>query len=339
MKAIMPDLQLKKVLIIQTASIGDVILSTPLLEQLHQSFPMAQIDLLIKQGNDGLFENHPFLNTLWIWEKNRHKYKNLFKLWRKIRKSHYDMIINVQRFASTGFLTAFGGASISVGFSKNPLSFLFTKKIKHRIGSNMPPLHETERNHALIEWLSGGTSPKPALYPGTVDRARVSALKTRAYICIAPASLWFTKQFPTKKWIEFVKEVPTSYNVYLLGSKADHGLCETIVNTAEHPSCLNLAGRLSLLESAALMADARMNFVNDSAPMHLASSVNAPTTAIFCSTVPEFGFGPLSDNAILIQSEQKLNCRPCGLHGKKDCPEGHFDCANTISIQQLLERI
>lgn len=335
----MPEFQPTKVLVIQTASIGDVILTTPLLEQLHQSFPMSRIDMLIKQGNDGLFESHPFVHTLWLWDKSHHKYRNLYKLWIKVRKVKYDLIINVQRFASTGFLTAFGGAAVSVGFTKNPFGFLFSKKIKHQIGLNAAPMHETERNHALVAWLTGGKAPRPALYPGIDDRARVSALKTRAYICIAPASLWFTKQYPLEKWIEFVQKIPADYNVYLLGSRADHSLCETILSESGHSACLNLAGRLSFLESAALMADARMNYVNDSAPMHLASSVNAPTTAIFCSTVPSFGFGPLSDNAQLIESEKTLSCRPCGLHGKKKCPEGHFDCANTISTQKLLERI
>ena len=87
------------------------------------------------------------------------------------------------------------------------------------------------------------------------------------------------------------------------------------------------------------MKDARMNFVNDSAPMHLASSVNAPTTAIFCSTVPSYGFGPLSDNSVIIETTKNLKCRPCGLHGFKKCQEKHFECANSINNKQLLSRI
>jgi len=87
------------------------------------------------------------------------------------------------------------------------------------------------------------------------------------------------------------------------------------------------------------MQQAEMNFVNDSAPQHMASSVNAPVTAIFCSTVPAFGFGPVSDNAVVIETKDKLNCRPCGLHGWQKCPEGHFNCAESITTQQLLNRI
>ena len=102
---------------------------------------------------------------------------------------------------------------------------------------------------------------------------------------------------------------------------------------------MNLAGKLSFLESTALMRDAVMNFMNDSAPLHLASAVNAKITAIFCSTVPSFGFGPMSEDSIIVQTKEKLKCKPCGLHGLKDCPEDHFKCAITIDKNELLKRI
>jgi len=78
-----------------------------------------------------------------------------------------------------------------------------------------------------------------------------------------------------------------------------------------------------------------MNYVNDSAPMHLASAVNAPVTAVFCSTVPAFGFGPLSDKSFIAEKKEKLYCRPCTLHGKKSCPEQHFKCAEDIQVENV----
>ena len=103
--------------------------------------------------------------------------------------------------------------------------------------------------------------------------------------------------------------------------------------------CLNLAGKMSFLQTASLMKDASMNFVNDSAPLHIASAMNAPVTAIFCSTIPEFGFGPLSGDAFVIQTNKKLECKPCGLHGLNHCPKKHFDCAMTIDKNELLKLI
>ena len=178
---------------------------------------------------------------------------------------------------------------------------------------------------------------RPKLYPSKHDFARVSQYKTRKFITVSPASLWFTKQYPKEKWIEFVASLDEDLTVYFLGSKKEKPLCDDIIIQAGHTNCLNLAGNLSVLESAALMRDAVMNYTNDSAPMHLASAMNAPVAAVYCSTIPEFGFGPLSENSHIIQTCRQLSCRPCGLHGFKKCPKNHFDCAYTIENKQLLE--
>ena len=95
-----------------------------------------------------------------------------------------------------------------------------------------------------------------------------------------------------------------------------------------------MAGKLTFLESTALISKAQMTYTNDSAVMHFASAVNAPVTAIYCSTVPGFGFGPLSDQSTIVETSENLSCRPCGLHGKKACPEGHFKCSE-IAIEQI----
>ena len=84
------------------------------------------------------------------------------------------------------------------------------------------------------------------------------------------------------------------------------------------------------------MQNAFMNYTNDSAPLHIASAMNAPVTAVFCSTVTWFGYTPLSDKSFVVERAEPLYCRPCGLHGRKQCPEGHFKCALDISKNQLL---
>ena len=327
-----------KILIIQTASIGDVILATPIIEKLHDFFPDSLIDFLLKKGNESLFAHHPKLNKVIVLDKKTKKIQNLFKVFELIRNTKYDYIINIQRFASSGLITAFSGAKQTIGFKKNPFSIFFNKRIKHIIDPKTG-IHEVERNLKLIEGFTNNDKYPVKLYPSKKDFAKMSQYKTNSYICISPASLWFTKQYPTEKWIEFVKEIPSNQNVYFLGSKADFNLCEKIIKDSNLENTLNFAGRLSLLESAALMKDAHMNFVNDSAPMHLASSMNAAITAIFCSTIPEFGFGPLSDNSAVIEIDHKLNCRPCGLHGHKQCPKNHFKCGYEIKKEQLLMRI
>jgi ADP-heptose:LPS heptosyltransferase len=118
----------------------------------------------------------------------------------------------------------------------------------------------------------------------------------------------------------------------LIGGKSDKVYLDELLRAAKRKNCANLAGKLSLLESAALISIADRTHVNDSAPLHLASAMNANVTAYFCSTLPSFGFTPLSDDSTVVETTENLNCRPCGLHGKKECPKDHFDCGNSVKV-------
>ena len=323
--------QLRSVLIIQTAFIGDVILATALVESLHEKFPAASIDFVVRNGNEELLVDHPVIRNLFVLDK-RHKYKSLLSLVKAFRKNHYEYVINVQRFATTGLMTILAGSRNTIGFDKNPLSMFFSKRVPHVIGE----LHEVERNQRLLEAFNITARSKPRLFPSRKQFEKVQEFKTGVYITVSPASVWFTKQWPVEKWIEFLEGVDSKWRIFLLGAADDVACCKTILDGIPEKNVLNLAGKLSLLESAALMKDAHMNFVNDSAPMHLASAMNAPVTAVYCSTLPSFGFGPLSDAAFVVETTESLECRPCGLHGLRNCPQGHFKCARTISPEQLL---
>lgn len=327
---------MKSFLIIQTAFIGDVILATPVAEKLRLFFPSARIDFLVRKGNENLLANNPCVDNVISWNKKTNKYKNLFKSIGLIRKAKYDYVINIQRFYATGLITALSGAKYKIGFSNNPFSFLYTKKIKHLINTG---LHETQRNLSLIENITDKRFIKPQLYPSKEDNSIISVYKKNKYICIAPASVWFTKQYPQDKWIELIDLLKEKYTIYLLGGKEDVLFCETIAKRFFTYDIKNLAGSLSFLQTASLMKDAVMNYVNDSAPLHIASAMNAPATAVFCSTVPAFGFGPLSDISFMAETLEKLKCRPCGLHGFKKCPKKHFNCAFSIKTETLINNL
>lgn len=329
---------LKKFLIIQTAFIGDVVLATSLVEKLHTFYPEAQIDFLLRKGNEQLLMGHPFIHEVLIWDKKTDKQKNLFQMIFRIRKSKYDKVINVQRFFATGLITACSGSAETIGFDKNPLSVLFSKKIKHKVGGKQA-VHETARNLQLVRDFTDDSFFMPKLYPTTDDFGKIAELVNGKYITISPASVWFTKQFPADQWIRFINRMPDDLTIYLLGGPGDASLCRSILESCDRGRLIMLAGTLSFLQSAALMSRARMNYVNDSAPMHFASAMNAPVTAIYCSTVPEFGFGPLSEISHTIEIEQPLYCRPCGLHGYSSCPQKHFRCAREISEIQLMNTL
>lgn len=393
----------KQFLIIQTAFLGDAVLATGLAEKLHAWFPEAAIDMVVRKGNDGLFKGHPFLRKLYVWDKGQGKNRALFQLVGAIRRQRYDHVINAQRFFSTGLMAALSGGKETIGYDKNPLSFLFARKVKHEIPdwrvmrgkAADTGVHEMDRLNALIEHLTDGTRPLPRLYPSEADRAQVAGLlgpqgpgaetlreqsskgpgaealreqsstetlreqytrtpagplgedpasihphgpeaetlREQQYITIAPASVWYTKQWPAGKWIELIQLLPPEQRVLLIGAPGDVTLCDRIAMEAGRGEVL--AGKLSLLGTATLMEGATMNYVNDSAPLHIASAMRAPVTAVFCSTVPTFGFGPLHANGRVVQLEGPLYCRPCGLHGRKACPEGHFRCAKDIDASAI----
>ncbi len=316
-------------LIIQTAFIGDVILATSLIEKLQKFYPNSKLDFLLRKGNENLLENHPYVKEIIIWDKNKNKYRNLFKILEKIRKKKYHYLINCQRFTSSGFLTTFSQSRFKIGFDKNPFSRFFTDVFKHKIGNKK---HEIERNHELISFFTDKKASKPKLYPTKNQFEKIKIYQKKNYICIFPTSVWFTKQMPKENFLKIIKHFK-DFNIFLIGSKNDFKYCEMVKNESNNENVKNLSGKLQILETAALMKEAKMNYVNDSAPLHLASAMNANVTAFFCSTVPDFGFTPLSDNSKILQTEENLKCRPCGLHGYKKCKKKHFKCGYLINIK------
>ncbi|MBW7867333.1 MAG: glycosyltransferase family 9 protein [Brumimicrobium sp.] len=321
---------MQKFLIIQSAFLGDVILMTPIVSELHRLYPEAQIDVVVRKGNESLLQNNPKIHRLIVWNKKEHKYANLWKALRAIRQTRYDEVITLQRFTSAGVLTLFSKAKRRIGFDKNAFSWMYGITKPHSLYSG---LHEVERNLSLIAHHGAAALVRPELFPSQEDEKAVKSYKeiNPVYYCLAPASVWETKMLPAYKWIEIIKYLVTKGEVFLLGAPSDIELCKEIQSNFD-AQVYNLAGKLSLLQSAALMKDAAMNFVNDSGPLHIASAMNAPTRAFFCSTVPSFGFGPLADNSKVIETKLNLDCRPCGEHGFHACPLGHFKCGHSIDV-------
>jgi heptosyltransferase-2 len=321
---------MNKVLIIQTAFIGDVILATPLIETIKVNYPNCQIDFLIKKGNEELVNNHPLISNVFLFDKTQ-KLNSLFDNIRKIRIEKYDFVFNLQRFLSSGLIAVFSAGKKIIGFKKNPMSFLFDKRFEHQISNGQ---HEVDRNLSLIQVQCKLLTRRPKLYPNKADFAKVNVLAETPFICIAPASVWKTKQAPIEKWIEIIRHAATQYRIYLVGASSDYDLCEEIIQKSQCIELDNLCGKLKLMETAALFSKAQHVFVNDSGPLHIASAMNTPVTVLFCSTSPKFGFGPLSDKSEVIEV-MNLACRPCGLHGKNTCPNGHFDCGKKLDLSKI----
>ena len=317
----------RRALVIQTAFLGDVVLATALAERLLDGG--YEVDFLLRAGNGSLLHDHPRLRRVLVWEKRRGKYRDWWRLLREIRSAGYDTVVNPHGYAATGLWTALSGARHRLGFRQNPLSAAYTHRAHLDKGDGT---HEVDRNDRLLDPLyaagelerRGG--PRPRLYPSAGELAAAEATPG-PFVTIAPASVWYTKRYPPERWIALINRLPAGTHVHLLGGPGDLALCNEIAAAADR-GCVVRAGELSLLGSAALMARARMNYVNDSSPVHLASAMDAPVRAFFLSTTPALGYGPLSKDAVVRETDRGLSCRPCGKTGKRACPLGHFACSD-----------
>jgi len=329
----------KTILIIQTAFIGDTILASHFARAIKDKFPDSKIHFLLRKGNEAVIQGLPTIERTWIWDKKGSKFKNLIKLIIELRQIKFDMVFNLHRHFNSGLFTALMKSPFKAGFVQNPLSYFYTYKVNHQI-PDPRGYHEVQRNLELIpdfkiENNSKIYKPELPIQPKNIEK--VSSYLVEDYFVVAPASIWFTKALSEKKFQELTHHLVKLGKVYFIGADSDKNLCERIRGNI--PNTENLCGKLSLLDSAVLMKNARRVIVNDSAPLHLASCMNAKTTAIFCSTIPAFGYTPLADDSLVVDVGESLGCRPCGLHGHQACPMGHFKCSEEIEIKRILETI
>ena len=324
-----------KVLLIQTAFLGDAVLATALLEKIRNESPETEIHILVRKGNESLFKAYPYsnLHRVWTYDKSR-KWSSWLELRHDLSLVHFDAVYVIQRFFGMGLLSLSIGANRVVGFDKNPMSLFFTERVKHEWGTG---IHEVERNTALVKSWLGEKVFKPCLRAPKIDLA--TEMQKKEYICISPGSVWETKRLPIRIWIEFIQLLPENQVVVLMGSPGEIELSNQIAD-AFHGSnrvVLNETGKHPLLASAYIFQQSKMSFVNDSGPMHICSAENVPTVAVYCSTIPSFGFGPLADWNRIVETKHVLDCRPCGDHGKKNCPLGHYACGEGIEAKSLLQ--
>jgi len=345
----MNDASSKNILIIQTAFIGDTILASHFAAAVKEIFPDSKIHFFLRKGNESVIQGLPTIEKTWVWDKAGGKTRNLMRLISELRNIEFDYVFNLHRHFNSGLVTSLMKSKVKVGFRQNPLAAFYTHKadhlIPHRPKENEKVFwHEVQRNLQLLQLVkpdyqisSDMKSYRPELPLLPKHFEKTQKFKTGDYFVVAPASVWFTKAWSESKYRELAQELSKRGRVIFIGAPGDRELCDRI--RADIPGTENLCGDLSLLDSAALMKDAKRVFVNDSAPLHLASCVNAHTTAIFCSTVPAFGYIPLALDSVVVDVGDSLSCRPCGLHGYKACPLGHFKCSLDIDVNRVLETI
>lgn len=330
----------KRVLIIQTAFLGDAILTLPIVQVLKEKYPDWQIDFLCIPATSILFKHNPLINKLIVYDK---KGNDSFSRIKKEVKNNYDIVISPHRSARSSLLAFFSKAKKRITFDKSSLNFLYTDKIEYVTG-----IHEIQRNLSLLKPLEiyEENIVKPELYLSNEEENKINELFLREkinsaddLIALAPGSVWFTKRYPKEKFAEVVKLLrATSSKIFLIGGTDDIELGDYLVANSGNKNIINTIGMLNVLESAELIRRCRVLLTNDSAPLHLSNSVGTKVISIFGATIPEFGFFPYGKDDVILETEG-LKCRPCSIHGGYVCPIGTFICMHNINEQSVYELI
>lgn len=314
-------------LVIQTAFLGDVILTIPLLQVLAAEH--GPVDVITTPGAGSLIETHPSVRRVVRWDKNGKDAPGAWSLGSSLKAEGYERVYLPHRSVRSALIAKLTGAKERIGFADAPVlsRLLYTRTVPRDTSK-----HESERLLALAG------SPQPTADWGMAltegDKARAKEWLAAngiadGFVALAPGSIWGTKRWP---YYPELAKLLAPRPVVVIGGKEDAHLGDAIV-TASPTTAHSAVGKLSLRESAAVIKRAGLLVTNDSSPLHLATAVGTPILAIFGSTVPAFGYGPIRSGDRV--AELSMDCRPCSSHGPQLCSLGHHNCMKLQSAESI----
>ncbi len=342
----------KKIVVIQTAFLGDVLLTLPMIYHLKKKFPNAKIDVVVRPESSEIKFLLPSIDEVILLDKSREKIKNTMQLIKKLKKSEYDLLISPHRSFRTSMISYLSKIPITVGFDIASASFLYSKRVKYSSSK-----HEIERNLDLIKDFLGDYnlplhSVVVAGWKEKIPLNLVPYIKNEKFnswikdeekiIAIAPGTVWNTKKYPEEYFAILIRDLlKQNIEIILLGSNKDRITTQKILSLTEgsnSKSIIDFSGELNVSESISVIDKCKVLVCNDSAPTHMGLFTNCKVLTIYGSTIPEFGFYPYRDEDAIIQIE-KLYCKPCGIHGRRFCPEIHFRCMYDLKPEYVLKKI
>ncbi|MBW7888742.1 MAG: lipopolysaccharide heptosyltransferase II [Bacteroidetes bacterium] len=338
----------KNILVFQTAFLGDVVLTLPMIQLLKKQYPSASIDVVTTPRAADLLLHHPAIRSIIYYDKRKTQkgISGILSLARKLSGKNYDVAVVPHRSFRSAVVVALSNIPHRITFDSSSAKFLYNHIVPYKNEK-----HEIERNIALLSpfQISFYKKEFPNLYPSVNDIAAVNKmlfereiLEHHKIIAIAPGSVWNTKRWLLERYAELSAMLAEEgLCVVIIGGKEDSKLGATILEKASHKNIFDVTGKLSLLQSAELINRCKVLVTNDSAPLHLAVAMRTPIVAIFGPTVPAFGFGPYGPNDIVVE-RNGLPCRPCSIHGSDECPIGTFDCMieiKTVTVFNAVKKI
>ena len=313
--------------VIQTAFLGDVVLTTPLLSLLAERH--GPVDVVTTSAAATLLETHPAVRSVIRYDKygTDRGWRGMKKLALELRARRYASVYLPHRSVRSAVLAMLSGARERVGFAGSAAALTYSRRVSRPSAG-----HEVERLLTLAG--SAPSAPRVSLGLAASDYATADAwLATHGvsprFIALAPGSIWGTKRWPYYAELAAGLDRPC----VVVGGAGDRSLADAIVAAAPGRT-VSSAGELTLRASAALIQRAAVLVTNDSAPLHLATAVGTPIVALFGPTVPAFGFGPRQPGDVTL-GHDGLACRPCSKHGPETCPLGHHRCMRELAVETV----
>ena len=327
-----------KTLILQTAFIGDVVLAEPLIEGIMEKYPGAEISFLTIPYSAPVLMNHPRLKEVLVFDKRGgNSLRNTREMVKTLKRRKFDLAIVPHRSLRSAAMVWMAGIPERIGFDRSAGKLLLTDRVEYR-----KDWHEVRRNLSLIGLADAEIAPR--IYPGDKEMDKAEEFLRGAgigggFTAIAPGSIWETKKWPEEYYHDLccLMEVRGMPPVVLTGGPKEVEVCQKVAAGSQGYVQI-AAGKLNPLESAALISKAGVMIANDSAAGHIAAAVGTKVMSIFGPTVPDFGFAPYGKGNMVI-GHPDLYCRPCRIHGSKECPEKHFRCMLEMKADRVLEEV
>jgi len=329
--------EIKKILIVQTAFLGDVILITPLIRAAKLVFVRSKIDVLVIPEYRDVLKGNPSIKEIISFNKRNKKLYSFIKVLTYIRNKKYDLAISPHSSLTTALLLYMSGIKYRVGFRRWVSQYFFNIKVEHQNGV----LKIVKNLKLLLPFSKEKFSIETELFPTKALREDVQTpidvlkKKFTKLIAIAPGSVWKTKRWPIENYKLLIEKlVSTNYGIVFIGSNEEKKLCKQIYPDRNY---VDFSGRLSVLDSAAVIKECDLLICNDSGAMHIANAVRTDVIAIFGPTTENIGYFPYRKNDFVFQNE--LECRPCSSHGTNVCKMHHHNCMKLTTPDLVFHKV
>jgi heptosyltransferase-2 len=335
------SLSCKRILVIQTAFPGDSILSLPFIQELKRKYNDYEIDVVCAPMSESIFRASSSVNEVYPFYKRGKNsgLKGLVKFSALLKEVGYSELFSLHRSFRTSLMVSLIKPKHSIGYSNSSLSFVYDSTIDYMYNE-----HEVKRNLNLLgsDYSNDNWKIFPDISATSDEKSKIAEFKNiegiaDGFVVISPGSVWNTKRYPLKYFIEIAEYFSTKgIKVVVTGGEQERILSEEIVKAVE-TGIINCCGKFSIVETIELIRCAGVVVTNDSAATHFAMAASVPVLTLYCSTVPEFGFYGYSNKSHYLTNV--LYCKPCGIHGHKKCPKGKFECGTSLLPGEAMLKI